>query len=54
MSKKIESEQDLVELIQRIIDAAFVRYDVEHGHLNWADGEAKLAELEGEPDDTNS
>ncbi len=33
------------EQVQRMIDAAFVRYDVIHGHMSPGDGDAKLAEL---------
>ena len=39
-SKALTAEQ-----VQRMIDAAFVRYDVIHGHLSPGDAEALLADL---------
>ena len=39
-SKALTAEQ-----VQRMIEAAFVRYDVIHGHLSPGDAEALLADL---------
>ena len=36
---------EVVDAIQRMIEAAFVRYDMAHGHLSAADGDAQLQAL---------